>query len=758
MKYIHKLSKLPQELSFGGKAASLDILLRNGLPVPEGHAVAAEAFENGALCAEAETELAELIKVLPQKDRYAVRSSAVGEDGAEDSFAGAYDTVLDIDADMIPEAVKKVAASADNVRSDVYSQSRGAQRGGIGVVIQRFISPEFAGVLFTADPVTAGTGYMSGSYVRGVGEALVSGEKCDGSFRINAVKYSYDGASELAKYAGRLYKNAAKTVRIFGCPQDIEWAAGGGKLYILQARPITALYHNDRKKFLINDSLCGDYLLSKTNVGEIFLRPVSPATYGMLCGITDFLGIPLISNVCGQLYCNISGVCSVLASFGISKERAFSMVSDIAGDIPDSTDIPLFPYDKKILLKKFGSIITHSPSKRKSGRLRGTAPDIIDRTGMDIIGEIHNITSPQELYSFWDDRCTPYMTSALSAIVTGLSVKPLLSARKKLTAVCGAQLADRLLSCRSGDNAPESLGMLLAVEDVIGGRMTKAEYTARYGHRHADEMELSMPYPYEDPDFPDNVIREYKESGADVLQMKADHEKRSKEAEEEFLRQYPDKAKWLKKLLDKYSAAVCGRESIRSSALRLFCVIREYLLKAGQLTSLGDDIFMLYMDEARALLTGKKDVADLIPERRKNYEEQLKMPNFPSIIRGRFVPEEYAPESPQTEGESMIGGTAGSCGTAEGYVRVLTSFDGADTVQSGEILVVPAANIGWVRVFPRIAALVTDVGAPLSHAVIVARELGIPAVVNCGNASLTLKTGDRVRVDGASGKVYLLEK
>ncbi|MGN0587387.1 MAG: PEP/pyruvate-binding domain-containing protein [Oscillospiraceae bacterium] len=758
MKYIHKLSKLPQELSFGGKAASLDILLRNGLPVPEGHAVAAEAFENGALCAEAETELAELIKVLPQKYRYAVRSSAVGEDGAEDSFAGAYDTVLDIDADMIPQAVKKVAASADNVRSDVYSQSRGAQKGGIGVVIQRFISPEFAGVLFTADPVTAGTGYMSGSYVRGVGEALVSGEKCDGSFRINAVKYNYDGASELAKYAGRLYKNAAKAVRIFGCPQDIEWAVSGGKLYILQARPITTLYHNDREKFLINDSLCGDYLLSKTNVGEIFLRPVSPATYGMICGITDFLGIPLISNVCGQLYCNISGVCSVLASFGISKERAFSMVSDIAGGIPDSADIPLFPYDKNILLKKFGSIITHSPSKRKSGRLRGTAPDIIDRTGMDIIGEIHNITSPQELYSFWDDRCTPYMTYALSAIVTGLSVKPLLFTRKKLTAVCGAQLADRLLSCRSGDNAPESLGMLLAVEDVIGGRMTKAEYTARYGHRHADEMELSMPYPYEDPDFPDNVIREYKESGADVLQMKADHEKRSREAEEEFLRQYPDKAKWLKKLLDKYSAAVCGRESIRSSALRLFCVIREYLLKAGQLTNLGDDIFMLYMDEARALLTGKKDVADIIPERRKNYEEQLKMPNFPSIIRGRFVPEEYAPDSPQTEGESMIVGTAGSCGIAEGYVRVLTSFDGADTVQSGEILVVPAANIGWVRVFPRIAALVTDVGAPLSHAVIVARELGIPAVVNCGNASLTLKTGDRVRVDGASGKVYILDK
>ena len=756
MKYIHKLLKLPHELNFGGKAEALNILMQNKVPVPEGYAVAAEAFENGVLCTEAEKELAALIKKLPHKYNYAVRSSAVGEDGAEDSFAGAYDTVLNITADKIPDAIRDVAASADNVRSEIYAQSRGTQKGNIGIVIQRFVSPEYAGVLFTANPVTAGTGYMSGSFVRGVGELLVSGEKCDGNFRINAVKYSYDGTAELEKYAKALYHYAEKAVRIFGCPQDIEWAVCGGKLYILQSRPITTLYHNDRNKFLINDSLCGDYLLSKTNVGEIFLRPVSPATYGIICGITDFMGIPLISNVCGQLYCNISGVCSVLASFGISKERAFSMVSDIAGLIPDCTDIPLFPYDKKILLKKLGNIIVHS-SKKKKVKLHDSTPDMINRTGMEIIEEIHNITLPQKLYTFWDSRCVPYMTSALGAIITGLSVKPLLSTHKKLESVCGAKLADRLISCRSSDAAPESLGMLLAIEDVISGKMTKEEYTARYGHRHADEMELSMPYPYENPDFPDNVIHEYKESGVDVSQMKAAHEKLSREAEEEFLRKYPKKAAWLKKLLDKYSAAVCGRESIRSSALRLFCVIREYLLKAGELTGLGDDVFMLYIEETREILSGKNDAADKIPERKRIYTEQLAMPNFPSIIHGRFVPEEYTADNTAASSEKIISGTAGSCGIVEGYVRVLTSSDDSDTVEKGDILVVPAANIGWIRVFPKIAALVTDVGAPLSHAVIVARELGIPAVVNCGNASQSLKTGDKVCVDGSNGKVFLLE-
>ena len=756
MNYIHNLLKLPHELNFGGKAKALNILMQNRIPVPEGYAVAVEAFENGTLCIKAETELTALIKRLPQKYNYAVRSSAVGEDGTEDSFAGAYDTILNITTDKILDAVKTVIKSANNVRSEIYAQSRGTQKGNIGIVIQRFVYPEYAGVLFTANPITAGMGYMLGNFVHGMGELLVSGEKYDGNFRINAVKYKYEGSAELEKYAKELYHYAKKAVQIFGCPQDIEWAVCGGKLYILQSRPITTLYHNDRDKFLINDSLCGDYLLSKTNVGEIFLRPISPATYGIICSITDFMGIPLISNVCGQLYCNISGVCSVLASFGISKEKAFSMVSDIAGLIPDCTDIPLFPYDKKILLKKIGKIITHS-SKKKKLKLHGNTPDIINRIGMDIIEEIHNITLPQELYTFWDSRCVPYMTSALSAIITGLSIKPLLSTHKKLKSVCGAQLANRLISCRNSDDAPESLGMLLAMEDVINGKMTKEDYTTRYGHRHANEMELSMPYPYENPDFPDNVIREYKKSGVDVLQMKIAREKLSREAEEEFLCKYPKKARWLKNLLDKYSVAVCGRESIRSSALRLFCVIREYLLKAGELTGLGDDIFMLYIDETRELLLGKNGIINKINERKKIYTEQLAMPNFPSIILGRFVPKEYMANNTVSSSEQIICGTVGSCGIVEGYVRVLTSSNDLDTIEKGDILVVPAANIGWIRVFPKISALVTDVGAPLSHAVIVARELGIPTVVNCGNASQLLKTGDKVRVDGSNGKVFLLE-
>jgi phosphoenolpyruvate synthase/pyruvate phosphate dikinase len=88
-------------------------------------------------------------------------------------------------------------------------------------------------------------------------------------------------------------------------------------------------------------------------------------------------------------------------------------------------------------------------------------------------------------------------------------------------------------------------------------------------------------------------------------------------------------------------------------------------------------------------------------------------------------------------------------------VRCLNSPEEDEQFQSGEILVTATTNVGWTLIFPRAAAVVTDVGAPLSHAAIVARELGIPAVVGCGNAK-RLKTGDRVRVDGARGVVEII--
>ena len=94
----------------------------------------------------------------------------------------------------------------------------------------------------------------------------------------------------------------------------------------------------------------------------------------------------------------------------------------------------------------------------------------------------------------------------------------------------------------------------------------------------------------------------------------------------------------------------------------------------------------------------------------------------------------------------------------EGTARVLCTPEDAVQLRDGEILVTTVTNIGWTPIFPRAVAVVTDVGAPLSHAAIVARELGIPAVVGCGNATMRLRTGDQLRVDGSHGTVEVLHQ
>ena len=106
---------------------------------------------------------------------------------------------------------------------------------------------------------------------------------------------------------------------------------------------------------------------------------------------------------------------------------------------------------------------------------------------------------------------------------------------------------------------------------------------------------------------------------------------------------------------------------------------------------------------------------------------------------------------------SDVKGFAGAAGVVTGTVRVIDDISGIGELKQGEILVTRATNIGWTVAFHKVSAIVTDIGAPLSHAAIVAREFGIPAVVGCSNATTVLKTGDVVTVDGEKGTVTIVD-
>jgi pyruvate,water dikinase len=194
--------------------------------------------------------------------------------------------------------------------------------------------------------------------------------------------------------------------------------------------------------------------------------------------------------------------------------------------------------------------------------------------------------------------------------------------------------------------------------------------------------------------------------------------------------------------------------------------------RAGELTGHGDDLFFLELPEVFGLLHGERAVLDQVPGRRAAYEGYRALPSYPALIRGRFDPSRWAADAhrrvdfydegaaaaTKTGTGDVITGFPGAAGVVEGTARVLTVPEDGAQLRDGEILVTTVTNIGWTPIFPRAAAVVTDVGAPLSHAAIVARELGVPAVVGCGDATMRVHSGDRIRVDGGAGTVEVLQR
>ena len=302
------------------------------------------------------------------------------------------------------------------------------------------------------------------------------------------------------------------------------------------------------------------------------------------------------------------------------------------------------------------------------------------------------------------------------------------------------------------------------------GEMSRATYLELYGHRGPHEAELSIPCPADEPGWLNRQLEAFHKSPVDVDALLAKQRTAFDAAWERFRERYPRKAKAMSRRLEQTAEAARTREAVRSETMRVVGVVRVFALRAGELTGLGDGVFFLTLDELLDVLSGDESATAYIPARKETYNKYCALPPYPTIIRGRFDPFEWAADPNRRSdvydahapvsmlASEVIEGFPGAAGRVEGRVRRLGSPEEGDQLQPGEILVAVTTNVGWTPLFPRAAAIVTDVGAPLSHAAIVARELGIPAVVGCGSATMRLKMGDRVRVDGGRGVVEILEQ
>jgi len=543
-----------------------------------------------------------------------------------------------------------------------------------------------------------------------------------------------------------------------------------------------------------NDSLSGDFLWSNVNFGEAVTEPMTPLAWSVLdFSLKDWRFLPrysTVGNIGGRPYLNISVFASLFKALGRSRQDLLkSMESTLYMRLPEELDIPLIKVSRSELLFNLPQL-ARTRIRQMQGLQR--LPAYIKNNTIwfqESKEQLCQVETPMELYSLWQGEIKPHFLDGVWTVLGTASYSSDYTQRLRdtLEERVGAEDAIQLISNLSSstdlgiNELLPSLGPLIGLSMLAEGKITRQDYLLNFGHRGPHEFEISHPRPVEDQEWIDQQLSSFQSSSIDIEILISQNQTLFDSTWRRFLACYPKDAKKFSNHLKESARRARLREMARSEYVRDRWMVRLFALRAGELLSLGQVVFFLNLEELLDLLSGSDQTIDIsmairsAAEREQRYRRFLALPNYPSLILGAFDPFQWANDLHKrtdlyisqthlttlhslSDEVNIIKGSPGSAGAVEGLVRVILNPSEGDQLQKGEILVAVQTDIAWTLLFPRAAAVVTDVGAPLSHAAIVARELGIPAVVGCGNATILLKSGNRLRVDGGRGTVEILEQ
>ena len=830
--------------SYGGKAAGLAELVRLGLDVPPGFVIAnagADLVVDNSPTTAPNTAPARWFQRMADAGQtpVAVRSSAAGEDGTDQSFAGQYATVLGVDSGRaLAEAVRTCVASADSVRARAYrdADSDGtaapdATRPGppapMNLVVQQMVDARAAGVVFTADPTTSRRDLVVIDAVAGLGESLVDGTASpdhlvlDADGRV-AVREIVDEPVLSDAEVAAIRAGALRAQEHWGRPLDLEWAIDReGRLWWLQSRPITTLPADLGE---MDSTLAGDdHVYTRCNIGEMMPGAFSPLT-ASVSGYAIDHAMQMIQVVAraqpsydepwlqvgyfsGHMFLNLTeGTALSSGMLGNSLEQ-FS--TSICGRVIEE----LVPKPPLPFLRRLGNTVRLSTFALTAGpAVRGLGEQIAGfriPDGDDALQVWRELEAGVELY------CEVTLTHVRSSSRAAVAANILESVLVKRAVKAGRSEDDGHATASrhmAGAADVESALMLAELDGVIDAlvadpataeRFLEADaatavetvrasadpsgvalrrFLTRHGHRGYRELCMRDASWADDPDGLGSIMQVMLRSTLGRGRPAAEPGGPSwKSAAGSFSCEPTSPAIRLLARLARGGAR--GREETKSKmALMAHALKRGYrhlgevLAETGRLPD-ADLVFFFDRPELARLVgdTGSvtgglgatgpvagssgeiADPAGLVAQalaRRRALAFQGAL-EFADVSVGRPAPLIARPPREATGGQII--GRPASRGTVEGVVRVARSVVEAREVQRGEILVAPVTDVGWTPYFTVIGALVTDIGSSVSHGAVVAREYGLPCVVNTLVATQTLHTGDRVRVDGDRGVVTRLD-
>jgi pyruvate,water dikinase len=313
--------------------------------------------------------------------------------------------------------------------------------------------------------------------------------------------------------------------------------------------------------------------------------------------------------------------------------------------------------------------------------------------------------------------------------------------------------------CSGYGNMVEA-ALVAALDSVAHGRLSMTEFLAEYGFRCAGEVEMSNPSWREQPGHVERLAVKYLAASdrADPIAQAAERTRSREAAEGELLAALPASKRALARLLLRVAGTFIPLREEGKAALamgfdgaRAACRARGRELVDAGVINREDDVFYLTLNE---ILGGPPaDAEERVGQRRalRAAYEQMDVPDF-------WIgnPEPVPAAEPPSERVTTLSGLAAGSGVAEGRARVLHNADQCDELEPDEILVCRATDPSWASAFHLASAVVIDIGSLSSHGAIVAREMGLPCVINTGNGTAVLRTGDHLRVDGTAGVVTVL--
>ncbi len=809
-----KASSDPSEV--GGKAATLSQLSAL-FPIPDWIVVPTYAFVqikqgNNQSTAAFENEIKEAIQVLDPEEtaQFAVRSSAIAEDGEKASFAGQFSSYLNVNKDQVIEKVYCVLESGNSQNVSEYKKNIHHLEGeGTAVIIQKMVHAEMAGVAFSVDPITGDPETCIINATKGLADQLVSGE-------VNGDTYYTDRSGRIQKQTlcsqNRILNDALisqivdLTIRVenhFGKPQDIEWAIEKGKLYLVQARPITNLKAHHltgvEKTIWDNSNIVESYSGVTSPLTFSFARYVYEHVYRSFCKVMNVSQekinresqrfATLLGYINGHVYYNLINWYYILALFpGFKINRHFmEEMMGVSEPLPDDAVAKIITREPSFmervkdgfsLFRTLFGLIFHQINLSKTinrfyKRLNESlsSPKSLQTLSLDLLAQEYR-TLENNLLSHWD---APLINDFLCMIAFGISRKLL----KKFKGDEGLRFHNDfmigqgdIISAEPVMRIREMAQMARGNDEVVkrlieGDQSTISkipeleslyhEYLNKFGDRCLQELKLESPTLHDDPKTLLQAIGH--------MAMKSE---KQLERSETKLSMNPIKnwlvlrsVHWAKRL-------VRNRENLRFERTRVFGRVRKIFIEIGQrlfeLNYLQDprDIFFLEVSEIMGIIEGTattNHIESMIRQRKDEnlYFQSLKPPPNRIETRGSsiyaFSNQNFISKKQKHNSNSNTLQGIGCCqGVVTARVRVIDDPRKAK-LEAGEIMVAQFTDPGWIMLFANAAGILVERGSLLSHSAIVAREMGIPAIVAIDGVTKHLKTGEVVQMDGATGLV-----